>query len=68
VNQNTPALAEALPPDPPADPGVAVIDVLYRGYTIVDHSTRSLAPDMTMVVAEGGVVWVRESMPETPPQ
>jgi imidazolonepropionase-like amidohydrolase len=33
-------------------------DVLYRGCALVDHATRSLAPDMAVLVAGGRVGWL----------
>jgi imidazolonepropionase-like amidohydrolase len=45
-------------PDPPADPGAAVTGTLYHGCAIVDHTARSLAPAMAVLVAEGRVSWL----------
>ena len=45
-------------PDPSADPGVAVTSTLYHGCAIVDHTTRSLAPEMAVLVADGRVGWL----------
>jgi imidazolonepropionase-like amidohydrolase len=35
-----------------------VTSTLYRGCAMVDHSTRSLAPEMAMLVAKGRVEWL----------
>jgi imidazolonepropionase-like amidohydrolase len=35
-----------------------VTDILYRGCAIVDHTTRSLAPEMAILVAGGRVGWL----------
>jgi imidazolonepropionase-like amidohydrolase len=35
-----------------------VTGVLYRGCAVVDHATRSLAPGMAVLVAEGRVAWL----------
>ena len=45
-------------PDPSAGPGVAVTGTLYQGCAIVDHTTRSLAPEMTVLVTKGRVSWL----------
>jgi hypothetical protein len=45
-------------PDPSADLGVAVTGTLYHGCAIVDHTTRSLAPEMAMLVVQGRVGWL----------
>jgi imidazolonepropionase-like amidohydrolase len=45
-------------PDPPADPGVAAASTLYLGCAIVDHPTRSLAPEMAMLITDGRVRWL----------
>ena len=37
---------------------VAVADVLYRGCALVDQATRSLAPDMAVLVAGGRIGWL----------
>ena len=37
---------------------MAGTDVLYRGCALVDHATRSLAPDMAVLVAGGRVGWL----------
>src|SRR5215212_6039506 len=31
---------------------------MYRGCAIVDHATRSLAPDMAVLVSEGRIGWL----------
>ena len=33
-------------------------DTMYRGCAIVDHATRSLAPDMAVLVSEGRIGWL----------
>jgi imidazolonepropionase-like amidohydrolase len=38
-----------------------VPDVLYRGCALVDHATRSLAPDMAVLVAGGRIGWLGPS-------
>lgn len=45
-------------PDPPADLGGAVTSTLYLGCAMVDHTTRSLAPEMAMLVTDGRVGWL----------
>jgi hypothetical protein len=45
-------------PDSSAGPGVAVTGTLYHGCAIVDHTTRSLAPEMAVLVTEGRVSWL----------
>jgi hypothetical protein len=45
-------------PDPSADPGVTVTSTLYHGCAIVDHTTRSLAPEMVVLVTQGRVSWL----------
>jgi imidazolonepropionase-like amidohydrolase len=35
-----------------------VTGVLYRGCAVVDHATRSLAPEMAVLVTEGRVAWL----------
>jgi imidazolonepropionase-like amidohydrolase len=45
-------------PDPSADRGVAVTSTLYLGCATVDHTTRSLAPEMAMLVTDGRVGWL----------
>jgi imidazolonepropionase-like amidohydrolase len=45
-------------PDRSADQGVAVTGTLYHGCAIVDHTTRSLAPEMAVLVADGRVGWL----------
>jgi imidazolonepropionase-like amidohydrolase len=45
-------------PVPSAGPGVAVTGTLYHGCAIVDHTTRSLAPEMAVLVTEGRVSWL----------
>jgi predicted amidohydrolase YtcJ len=45
-------------PDPPADLEGATASTLYLGCAIVDHSTRSLAPEMALVVTDGRVGWL----------
>jgi predicted amidohydrolase YtcJ len=35
-----------------------VTDILYRGCAIVDHTTRSLAPEMALLVTGGRVGWL----------
>jgi imidazolonepropionase-like amidohydrolase len=45
-------------PDPSAGPGVAVTGTLYQGCAIVDHTTRSLAPEMAVLVTKGRVSWL----------
>jgi hypothetical protein len=45
-------------PDPSADRGVAVTSTLYLGCAMVDHTTRSLAPEMAMLVTDGRVGWL----------
>jgi imidazolonepropionase-like amidohydrolase len=45
-------------PDPPAGLGGATASTLYLGCAIVDHSTRSLAPEMALLVADGRVGWL----------
>jgi imidazolonepropionase-like amidohydrolase len=37
---------------------VAVTGTLYHGCAIIDHTTRSVAPDMAVLVAEGRVGWL----------
>ena len=37
---------------------VAVADVLYRGCALVDHATRSLAPEGAVLVAGGRIGWL----------
>jgi predicted amidohydrolase YtcJ len=37
---------------------VAVTSTLYLGCAIVDHTTRSLAPEMAMLVTDGRVGWL----------
>ena len=44
--------------DPSAGPGVAVTGTLYHGCGIVDHTTRSLAPEMAVLVTKGRVSWL----------
>src|SRR4029453_8726335 len=36
----------------------AMADVLYRGCALIDHATRSLAPDMAVLVAGGRIGWL----------
>jgi imidazolonepropionase-like amidohydrolase len=45
-------------PHPPADLGVASASTLYLGCAIVDHTTRSLAPEMALLVTDGRVGWL----------
>ena len=33
-------------------------DILYRGCALVDHATRSLAPDMAVLLAGGRIGWL----------
>ena len=46
-------------PDPPADLGGATASTMYLGCAMVDHTTRSLVPEMAMLVADGRVGWLR---------
>jgi imidazolonepropionase-like amidohydrolase len=45
-------------PDPSARPGVAMTGTLYLGCAIVDHPTRSLAPEMAILVSDGQIRWL----------
>jgi imidazolonepropionase-like amidohydrolase len=44
--------------DPPADLGGAVTSTLYLGCAMVEHTARSLAPEMAMLVTDGRVGWL----------
>jgi hypothetical protein len=47
-----------------------VTSTMYHGCAIIDHTTRSLAPEMAMLVTDGRVGWLgpAEEAPDPGPQ